>query len=85
MSLSSKEVAQLKKIVQLAGELLKKAGKTEKVKPTARRVRPARSRRRGNELVAFREQLKAERKAGTPVAQIAKKHGISPAYIYQLG
>jgi hypothetical protein len=29
--------------------------------------------------------LKAERKAGVPVAQIAKKNGITPAYIYQMG
>ncbi len=85
MSLSSKEVAQLKKIVLLAQELIKKAGKPEKVKSSARRARPARTRRSGEALVAFRETLKAERKAGTPVAQIAKKHRISPAYVYQIG
>ncbi len=85
MSLSSKEVAQLKNIIRLAEELIKKAGKTDKVKPSARRARPARTRRTGNELVAFREKLKAERMAGTPVAKIAKKHGVSPAYVYQIG
>ena len=28
--------------------------------------------------------LKAERKAGVPVAELAEKHGISTAYIYML-
>ncbi len=84
MSLSSKEVAQLKKIVRLAEELIKKAGKSERAKPSARRTRPVRTRRSGEALVAFREKLKAERKAGTPVAQIAKKHGVSPTYVYQV-
>ncbi len=83
MSLSSKEVAQLKRIVRLAEELINKAGKTEKAKPAVRRTRPAR--RSGEALVAFREKLKAERQAGVPVAKIAKKHRVSPAYVYQLG
>ncbi len=84
MSLSSKEVARLKKIIRLAGELIKKAGKAEKAKPSARRTRPTRVRRTGEALVAFREKLRAERKAGTPVTQIAKNYGVSPAYVYQV-
>jgi hypothetical protein len=36
----------------------------------------------GKDLLAFRRMLKAERKAGVPVAEIAKKHGV--AHIYQI-
>ncbi len=95
MSLSPKEMADLKKIIQLADQLIKKAGQSEKTKPTARRAVAAptarkvaaapTSRRSGKELIAFREKLRAEREAGTPVTKIAKKYGISPSYIYQLG
>lgn len=85
MSLSSKEIAELKKLVQRAQELIQKAGKSENTKPSARRTTSTRIRRSGKDLVAFRKTLKAERKAGIPVAKIAEKHGISPAYIYQLG
>ncbi len=89
MSLSSKEITELKKLVRLAQELIAKADEpakgTQSAKTSARRVRPARVRRTGEALAAFRKTLKAERKAGVPVARIAKKHKVSPAYIYQLG
>lgn len=89
MSLTAKEVTELKKIVARANELIAKAtGKDEtkaKSKSNARRDISVRGRRSGKELDAFRKMLKAERKAGVPVAQIAKKHGITPAYIYQMG
>ncbi len=86
MSLSPKEMADLKRIIQLADQLITKAGQSEKTKSTARKAAAApTSRRSGKELVAFREKLRAEREAGVPVTKIAKKHGISPSYIYQLG
>lgn len=43
-----------------------------------------RVRRSKKEATALKKLLKAERKAGVPVAELAKKHGISPAYIYML-
>ena len=88
MSLTAKEVAELKKIVVRANELIAKAtgkGETTKTKSSARRSSSVRNRRSGKELESFKKMLKAERKAGVPVAQIAKKHGITPAYIYQMG
>ena len=87
MSLTAKEVAELKKIVARANELIAKAKGEEmtKVKSSARRSVSVKNRRSGKELEAFKKMLKAERKAGVPVAQIAKKHGITPAYIYQMG
>lgn len=85
MSLTTKEIAELKKIVARANELIAKANGRETVNTSARRSTSARTRRTGKDLVAFRRMLKAERKAGVPVAQIAKKHGVTPSYIYQIG
>lgn len=41
--------------------------------------------RTGKELAQFRKMLKAQRKRGVPAAELARKHGISSAYIYMLG
>ena len=75
MSLSSREVAKLNRIKNLAQQLLTNGatnGKTPRI------------RRTGRELVQFRKMLKAERRSGVPVAVLARKHGISSAYIYTL-
>lgn len=88
MSLTRKEIVQLKRIIDIAHALIESADKparggksTVKAKASGN---PVRKRRTGKELLAFRKILKAERKAGVPVAQIAKKHGVSLAYIYSL-
>ena len=81
MSLSQREMKQLEKIVALATNLLNEASKSN----TGVSKAPAkRTRRSGKELVAFRKMLKAERKKGTPVVELAKTHGVSSAYIYQI-
>ncbi len=85
MPLTTKEIAELKKIVARVTELIAKAKGREAANTSARRSASVRARRSGKDLVAFRRTLKAERKAGVPVAQIAKKHGISLSYIYQIG
>jgi hypothetical protein len=84
MSLTTKEVTELKKIVVRAKELIAKA-ESKPTSSNARRSAPARTRRSGKDLVVFRRMLKAERKAGVPVTQLAKKHGVTPSYIYQIG
>lgn len=42
------------------------------------------ARRSGKELAAFKKLIKAERKKGVPVAQLAKMHGVTTSYLYQL-
>ena len=112
MSLTARELNQLKKIVVIANQLIVKAeaniaagaakaegavAKTVKKsnakasakaapKATAKKAAKEgkRMRRTGAELIAFRKMLVAERKRGTPVAELAKQHGVSAAYIYQL-
>jgi hypothetical protein len=62
---------------ELAAEIESLPG--EKAKPVSRRKR-----RSKKEAAQLKKMLRAERKAGIPVAELAKKHGISPAYIYML-
>lgn len=81
MSLSKHQVKQLEKVVVLATNLLNEANKSD---PSVNKAPTKRIRRSGKELVAFRKMLKAERKKGTPVVELAKTHGVSPAYIYQI-
>jgi hypothetical protein len=85
MTLTTKEITELKKIVARANQLIAKANGRETVKTSARRSTSAKTRRTGKDLLAFRRMVKAERKAGVPVAAIAKKHGVTPSYIYQIG
>jgi hypothetical protein len=64
-----------------------KSGAKSGVKATGKAQSAAdgkRRRRTGKELADFRKMLVAERKRGVPVADLAEKHGISAAYIYQL-
>jgi hypothetical protein len=85
MQLNAADAAQLKKIISIAQTLLEKSGEKGVKGPRSAGASSTRIRRSGKELSAFRKMLKAERKAGVPVADLAKKHGISPSYIYQLG
>lgn len=78
MALTTKEKAELKKLITIAQKLLK----SETAPASGEGGK--RIRRTGKQLVQFRKMLKAERKKGTPVAELARKHNISAAYIYQL-
>ena len=87
MALTIQDISKLNRIIKLAEKLIKKGsnglangrnGKPQRAK------RSIRKRRTGRELVQFQKMLKAERKKGIPVAEMARKHGISTAYIYLL-
>ncbi len=89
MSLSAKEVAQLRKLIAIAEKIIAespapKRGRPAKEPRDSAAPRSKRIRRSGKELAAFRKMLLTERKKGTSVAELARKHGISAAYIYQL-
>ena len=83
MSLNAQEVAKLRRIVSLAERLIGAGSKLQR-NGEKHRAGQKRTRRSGKELVQFRKMLKAERKAGVPVGELARKHGISSAYIYML-
>jgi outer membrane biosynthesis protein TonB len=75
-----------------AKEVAPKATKVPKAPKAPKAPKPAapkkaaakRTRRTGDELVAFRAMLADQRNSGVPVAALSKQHGVSAAYIYQL-
>ena len=86
MPLTTQEVSKLRRIIRLAENLIQKSGKRSVVASNGKletKVRK-RIRRTGQELVQFQQMLKAERKKGISVSEMARKHGISTAYIYML-
>jgi hypothetical protein len=86
MSLTKSEIQKLRNIVAAAQKLIADAEKGgSSGKPGVKRgAKGPATRRSGKELEAFRAMLKAERKAGVSVAELAKKHSVTPSYIYQL-
>jgi DNA-directed RNA polymerase specialized sigma subunit len=83
MTLSKYEIGQLTRVITYLQKIVlahAKNGTTDRQSPR----RSRRVRRSGKELVAFRKMLVAERKKGVSVTTLAKRHGISTAYIYQL-
>ncbi len=87
MALSAQEIRVLKQLVAMAQKLLSEASETKSAKKPAKSAKTSSRgpRRSGKELGAFRAMLKAERKKGASVAALAKKHGVSASYIYQIG
>ena len=81
-----------KKLQKIAASLEELAAAIEAMPAAGKKSFPAgngksvstRTRRSKKETIALKKLLKAERKAGVPVAELAKKHGISTAYIYML-
>jgi hypothetical protein len=86
MALSKRQIGQLQKIIaNLQAILAAEEPSVRSRKQTSRvRVDATRARRSGKELAAFRKTLRAERRSGVPVAEIAKRHKVSKSYIYQL-
>ena len=92
MAKSSRHVAQLEKIIEISQKLLSELSTGKSAKATAKVSAKAASksggkkrvRRSGKELQEFRKLLKAERAKGVPVAELAKKHGVSAVYLYTL-
>ena len=87
MTLTVQEVSKLRRIIALAEVLIENDAEKSgngRAKNGRRGEARTRKRRTGQELVRFRKLLKAERRKGIPVAQLARKHGVSAAYIYLL-
>ena len=82
MVLTKSEIAKLNRIMKLAGQLVQRSKVPSK--PQRANGKTTRTRRTGRELIAFRKMLKVERRKGIPVAALARKHGVSSAYIYML-
>lgn len=85
MPLNESDVRRLRNIIRICEELLSDAvGDARRTDKSVGPEPKKRVRRSGKELIAFRKMLLAERKKGVSVAELARKHGVSTAYIYQL-
>jgi DNA invertase Pin-like site-specific DNA recombinase len=88
VALNAQDTSKLRRIIALAEKLIEKAPKAKRGRPPLQNGNGAangkRVRRTGKELVQFRKMLKAERKKGISVAELARRHGVSAAYIYSL-
>jgi hypothetical protein len=90
VALSAQELSKLRRIISLAEKLIVSNAKLQRDRPkngngeASLRSRGKRVRRTGRELLQFRNMLKAQRSKGVPVADLARRHGISSAYIYML-
>ena len=89
--LSSQELKKLKRVISLLVKLVETSPKPRRGRPPLKKSAAGqtgssgkRIRRTGRALIVFRKMLKAERKKGLPVAELARKHGISSAYVYQI-
>ena len=61
-----------------------KVPKAPKAPASPKKAAAKRTRRTGDELVAFRAMLADQRNSGVPVAALSKQHGVSTAYIYSI-
>lgn len=83
MQLSKKQISQLIKILETTQQILADASR-ERPSSGTREQTGTRTRRTGKDLVAFKKAIKAERKAGASVADLSRKYGVTPSYLYQL-
>jgi len=90
MPLDAREIARLRRIIAISEKLIATSPRLKRGRPSfnspngIKKISSKRTRRTGKELMEFRKELRAELKKGTSVAAIAKKHGVSTAYVYQL-
>jgi hypothetical protein len=86
MSLSTRQIAYLNKIIGTAQKLLATAD-LESGRPSAGAARgnaPKRRRRSGAEADKMRADILAKRAKGVPATKLAEKYGVSTAYIYMI-
>ncbi len=84
--LDAGEILKLRRIVAIAEKLMaqSRTKKQNRSNTPTKSANGKRVRRTGNELAQFRKMLRSQRKKGIPVAELARRHGISTAYIYML-
>ncbi|WP_395688275.1 hypothetical protein [Aestuariivirga sp.] len=75
----------LRKVISALEELASIVdAQTVNAKTARKKSVTGRTRRSKKDVAALRKILKAERKAGVPVAELAARHRVSAAYIYML-
>jgi parvulin-like peptidyl-prolyl isomerase len=83
MQLTKRQINQLIKILETTQQILADANR-ETPRASQAVDGATRTRRTGKDLAAFKKTVKAERKSGASVAELARKYGVTPSYLYQL-
>lgn len=95
MLLSTRQRAQLEKIIMQVEKILmqadaaeKRAAKSQRTVSSKKRGRKSLSkngahRRSRADAIAMRKEIKAARRKGISAAELAKKYGVTTSYIYQ--
>lgn len=76
-----KQIQDLRRIIELAQNIIESLGGS---KSAGSRTRVRKRRRTSEEAREFRAMLKKERDRGVPVYDLAKKHKVTMSYIYQI-
>ncbi|MBI2717904.1 MAG: hypothetical protein HY245_00960 [Rhizobiales bacterium] len=86
MALTKRQINRLDKIVTLLKDFQREAERVAKIAAKAGPVRRpgARTRRTAVETKRMRAEVLALRSKGVPAARLAKKFGVSTAYIYMI-
>ena len=89
MSLTKRQMSKLNKIVTMAQELLASVGEAQaqgKQGPSTKNGRSGKVRRRRSSAEAekMRADILSKRGRGVSAAALAKKYGVSTAYIYMI-
>jgi parvulin-like peptidyl-prolyl isomerase len=97
VTLSSRQKLQLYKIIAQVEKILKESESSVEaavlgIKPTMRKnvngklpmQSKARIRRSPSDAAAMKKDIQAARRKGAAVAELAKKYGVTPSYIYQM-
>lgn len=84
MTLSERQLSQLNKAIALVQDVLS-AAKAEAKKPAkAQKTKGRRYRRTAEDAAKLRKEVQVARKKGVPASLLAKKYGVSNAYIYMI-
>ena len=88
MSLTKRQIGKLNKIAAMAQSLLDSAdegpSRAASGNSAKRGVSPGRKRRSSGDAEKMRADILAKRAKGVPAAQLAKKYGVSTAYVYMI-
>ncbi|MFO1033793.1 MAG: hypothetical protein U1E15_06880 [Hyphomicrobiales bacterium] len=82
MTLSTRQNKRLALIVENLALFLAEAQRENSKASASATPKKTRIRRNAEDAVKLRKQIKAERAKGVPAAELAKKFGVSVAYIY---
>lgn len=84
MTLSERQLSQLNKAIAVVQDILASAQAESKAPARKQKSSGKRYRRSAADAAKLRKDVLAARKKGVPASALAKKYGVSSAYIYMI-